>query len=190
MPTMSSTPEMTTTPPPLPAQKSSENKSPLKLVMMLVIIVVVALASSGVTYILTNNARHKSEATLNKQIASLQSTDYPLPAGAVKVSECVPSMGMHYKLKNSDPLYGPFVLVSKKGKVLGMEYMAAPNMYTNIPNTDPPVSLIEKYSPLFGWKFDHAEFSHLPKGHQGLPIDHIDVHLYTVSFQEEANACK
>jgi hypothetical protein len=177
-----------TTPPPAPANIGSKN--PVKLLIVLLVVLVVAGASSGATYMLAASGRHKSEKALKKEIAALNSTDYKLPAGSTQLGDCVPSMGVHHMLKDSDPEYGPFIVTNKQGKVIGIEYMAAADMYTNIPNTDPPVQLVEKNSPVYGWKIDHIEVSHLPKGHPGLERDHIDVHLYTVDMEEEMNACK
>jgi hypothetical protein len=196
-PVVSAPPEPTPTSPPTPVSTPPEtpktpggNKGILKIALLALAIVGLVAVSSGATYAYMTSTKRKSETSFNNQIAALQNPEYTLPEGAVKVSDCVPSMGVHYILKDSDPEYGPFVVTNNKGKVIGIEYMAAGDMYTNIPNTDPPVALVEKNSPVFGWKINHAEVSHLPKGHPGLTRDHVDVHLFTVSMEEEMNACK
>ena len=164
-------------------------KSPVGRILLVVLVILLIGGAAAVGYNLSNNKAKKETATLNSQLAVLKSNSHELPAGAVKVSDCIPNMGAHYLPKASDPEYGPFVLVNKAGKVIGLEYMASKDMYTAIPNTNPPVELIMKDSPLSGWKFDHIEFSHLPKGHEGLLIDHIDVHLFTVTPKQQKQSC-
>lgn len=175
---------------PTPPQSSpSPKKSSLLLPVLLLVGFVLIVAAAFVGYSVSKNKADKDVSKLNSQITSLKSNEHELPAGAIKVSECIPNMGSHYLPKDADPEYGPFVLVTKAGKVIGLEYMASQDMYTAIPKTDPPVQLITKGSPLYGWKFDHTEFSHLPKGHEGLLRDHTDVHLFTVSADEVKKSC-
>jgi len=161
-----------------------------RVVMIIVFLLVVGLTAGAIYMMNQQNKQAKAdEAALKSQVSSLQATTHDLPADAVKVSDCIPNMGSHYLPKDSDPEYGPFMLVTKQNKVIGIEYMASSNMYTNIPGVNPPVEILEKNSPMLGWKFDHLEFSHLPKGHEGLLRDHIDVHMYTVGTDQVKNAC-
>ncbi len=37
-----------------------------------------------------------------------------------------------------------------------MEYMFSKKMYVAIPKTDPPVEVVTKDAPMYGWKYDHA----------------------------------
>ena len=177
------------------APKPKENmlkKLPLKKVGMIVAALLLVLAIPASAYAGYTNSKQKSDkkiAALNTQIATLESGEHELPEGAIKVSDCIPNMGYHYITKTSDKEYGPFLLVTKKNKVIGVEYMADKDMYTAIPKTDPPVEVVLKNSPMFGWKFDHTEFSHAPKGHEGLLVDHIDVHNYTVTADQQKQAC-
>jgi len=179
------------TPPPQPPVVTAPHAKGMigKSVLVLLVAILCIIVAGVGGYAYANNKAKTSEAGLNSQIAGLQSNSHQLPAGSTKVSDCIPDMGFHYLPKGSDPLYGPFVLVNKEGKVIGLEYMASADMYTPIPNTNPPVQLIEKNSPLFGWKFDHIEFSHLPLGHEGFMRDHIDIHLFTVTADQEKQAC-
>lgn len=148
---------------------------------------VAAAAFAG--YKLSDSKSDKQLAELNSKIASLQTTTHDLPEGAVKLSECIPNMGAHYLPKGADPQYGPFLLVNKAGKVIGTEFMASADMYSPIPGIVPPVSVLMKDSPMYSWKYDHAELSHTPKGHEGFEKDHIDFHVYTVTADEQKQAC-
>ncbi|MBA2279480.1 hypothetical protein H0V99_03530 [Candidatus Saccharibacteria bacterium] len=166
---------------------AKERKSPLLLILVLLVLLVPIAAITG--YKMSDQKAKKDIAVINNQLAVLQSNAHELPEGAFKVSDCIPNMGSHYLTPTSDPEYGPFYLVSKAGKVIGVEYMASEDMYTAIPETDPPVELITKDSPLFGWKFDHTEVSHMKEGHEGLLEDHVDVHYYTVNPEQQSQAC-
>ncbi len=174
------------------SQRPNNPKKPnnsLKAIGLVLFVIVVAGAAAFGGYTKSDNKAKKSDALLQSQITALKSTDYKLPAGAFKVSDCIPGMGSHYALKTGDKEYGPFVLVNKQGNVIGSEYMAGTEMFTAIPNTKPPVSLIAKNSPMFGWKYDHTVISHLPQGHEGYLKDHIDVHLFTVSEDQVSKSC-
>jgi|GEM_PF-3734517 len=182
-------PSMDTKPPEPPkAEKPKGGGGMMKKVLMIVLVVLIPVGAF-LGYYMSNQKANKDKAKLNSDILALQATLHDLPVGAAKVSDCIPNMGYHYVTKTSDKEYGPFLLVNKQDKVIGVEYMAAQDMYTAIPGTDPPVQLVEKNSPMYGWKFDHFEISHLPKGHEGLLRDHIDVHLFTVPASVEKNAC-
>ncbi|MDB5182973.1 MAG: hypothetical protein JWO47_757 [Candidatus Saccharibacteria bacterium] len=169
-------------------KKSSKKMMVMMLAVLLAVVLVAAAGFAG--YKASASKGDKKAAELNSKIALLESNEHSVPSTAIKVSECVPNMGAHYMAtKDADPEYGPFLLVTKSNKVIGVEYMASSDMYTKIPNTDPPVEVITKNSPMYGWKFDHAEVSHLPKGHEGLLEDHIDIHLYTVNSDQQKQAC-
>lgn len=178
---------------PEPSQPPKSKKGPLKVLALVLLVVIVAVLAAGAAYAVEHkkvNDLQSAQALVNSQLVALKSTDYKLPAGAVQVSQCIPSQGFHNIIKGSDKEYGPFILTNMQHKVIGLEYMAAPDMYTPIPGTNPPVAVIMKNSPMLGWKFDHAEFDQLPKGHPGLERSHIDVHMFTVSRQQEQDACK
>lgn len=150
---------------------------------------VVVLAVTAAAMAMSNNKAQKEITDLRSQLSAAQAHTHPIPEGAVKVSDCIPNMGSHYITKDSHPQYGPFLLVNKQNQVIGVEYMASEDMYDPIPGVTPPVKILTKASPLYGWKFDHAELSHTPEGHEGFLEDHIDVHLYTVSQEERKNVC-
>jgi hypothetical protein len=178
---------------PEPSQSTKSSKGILKTIALVLFVVIVAVLAAGAAYAVEHkkvNDLQSAQALVSSQLVALKSTDYKLPAGSTVVSPCIPSQGFHNLLKGGDKEYGPFVLTNMKHKVIGLEYMAAPDMYTPIPGTNPPVAVIMKNSSMMGWKFDHAEFDQLPKGHPGLERSHIDVHMSTVSRQQEQDACK
>lgn len=156
------------------------------LVFLLLISAAIAMAMN---YKQKNADAEKQVTALKAQLVVSKDNTHDLPEGAIKVSECIPNMGFHYVDKKSDPVYGPFLLVSKAGRVIGVEYMFNEEMFTAIPKTVPPVEVLLKDSPMYGWKFDHTEMSHLPQGHEGFLKDHIDVHNYTVTADQQKQAC-
>jgi hypothetical protein len=188
-PDINASPTLTT---PQASQPVPDEKSQKHLVRWVLLFLLIALFAGAALYggyHLSNNKAQKDKAALNSQIAVLESNTHELPADAVKVSECIPNMGGHYLPKGADPEYGPFMVVNKANKVIGIEYMASKDMYTPIPQTDPPVEMLMKDSPMYGWKYDHAEITHLPKGHEGLERDHVDVHMYMVTAEQQKNVC-
>lgn len=159
------------------------------ILLFIIVIILVAVSAFGGYSIADGRAQKESE-KLRAQIADLQANTHDLPTGAIKVSECIPNMGAHYVTSNSDPKYGPFLLVNKANRVIGVEYMVSTDMYTPIPGLDPPIEILRKDSSVYGWKFDHLEFSRAPEGHEGFLEDHIDLHLYTVTPEQQKDACK
>jgi hypothetical protein len=165
------------------------SKVNLFFVGLLLVAVVVASAAALNFRSQANKAKLDAEA-IKSQLNTAQATTHDLPPDAVKLSECIPNMGYHYLPKGADPLYGPLLLVNKAGRVIGVEYMASDDMYTAIPNTDPAVAVLLKDSPMYGWRFDHTEFSQALNGHEGFEKKHVDVHNYTVSLEEQKQACQ
>lgn len=103
-----------------------------------------------------------------------------MPADAVLVSPCIATMGEHWiALKDAPmgPIYGTY-----KGKLVFTEIMVTVKQlqdgfsYANI-------------RALPGYTIDHVDFKFEPKGHEGLPVPHYDVHAYYVSPAEEAQIC-
>lgn len=177
-----------------PPVNSSPKKSSFfkKLALSALALALLGLAAGG-AFFMQQEKIDELEATkvsLNTEVADLASTDYELPAGTVPAGDCVPGMGIHNLVKGGDTEYGPFVLTSKSGKVLGMEFMISDDMFKKIPNANPPVSIIPADSPMYGWKYNHTEFSQLVDGHPQFERNHIDVHMYTVDKQAVMDACK
>jgi hypothetical protein len=103
-----------------------------------------------------------------------------LPKDVVMVSPCVATMGEHWvNLKDAPtgPIYGTY-----QGKPVFTEIMVT----------------VEQLNKGFSWAniralpgytIDHIDFKFEPKGHEGLPVPHYDVHAYYVSPAEEAKIC-
>lgn len=103
-----------------------------------------------------------------------------LPEDAVMVSPCIATMGEHWiALKDAPlgPIYGTY-----QGKLVFTEIMVTQKQlqqgfsYANI-------------RALPGYTIDHVDFEFEPKGHEGLPVPHYDVHAYYVSPAEQAKIC-
>lgn len=103
-----------------------------------------------------------------------------LPTDAVMVSPCVATMGEHWiALKDAPlgPIYGTY-----KGKLVFTEIMPTLKQlqdgfsYANI-------------RALPGYTIDHVDIAFEPKGHEGLPVPHYDVHAYYISRAEQMNIC-
>ncbi len=176
--------------PKMDAPKKSSSK---KMMIIIIVMIAVVLGLAGAAYGGYSSWKSKADKTaveLYKKIALLEADEHDLPEGTTQITACVPNMGSHRLVKGGDPEYGPFLLVTKQNKVVGVEYMVVTDMYTKIPNTNPPAEIIDKASPMYGWKFDHAKVSHLPQGHVGNLHEHTDIHLYTESAEKLKNACK
>jgi len=103
-----------------------------------------------------------------------------LPKDVVMVSPCVATMGEHWmNLKNAPtgPIYGTY-----NGKPVFSEIMVT-------------VEQLKKgfawgnLRPLPGYKIDHVDLRYEPKGHEGLPVPHYDLHAYYISYADQAKIC-
>ena len=102
-----------------------------------------------------------------------------IPAGYVLVSPCIRGMGDHWaNLKTmSAPIYG-----TANGKVVFSEIMvplktlAAGYNYRNL-------------TALPGHTIDHVALEWHPKGHEGMPVPHYDVHAYYISYAQQKAIC-
>ena len=103
-----------------------------------------------------------------------------IPQDAVLVSPCVAGMGEHWiALKNAPtgPIYGVW-----QGKPIFTEIMVT-------------VDQLQKgfswgnIKPLPGYTIDHADLRFEPKGHEGLPVPHYDLHLYYISYADQKKIC-
>jgi len=169
-------------------------KLPSRKGVGLILIVLVLLVSLGSTIYFAIGQRNakKEVADLKSRVAMLDSDVHDLPEGAVKLSECVPNMGFHYLEQGADPKFGPFLLVSTKGKVIGSEYMFNNSMLTKIPDAQIPLEVLLTNGPvlLHDWQYNSIDFSRATAGHPGFEDDHYDVHLYTVNPEEQKRACE
>lgn len=104
-----------------------------------------------------------------------------IPKGAVLLSPCISGMGEHWgALKDLPvgPIYGVY-----KGKPVFSEVMlkqddfAAGKSYTDVLHALP------------GHKIDHVDIEFEPKGHEGFPVPHYDVHAYYVAHLDHVKFC-
>ncbi len=103
-----------------------------------------------------------------------------LPTDAVMVSPCIATMGEHWiALKDAPlgPIYGTY-----KGKLVFTEIMVTQKQL------EQGFSYADIHA-LPGYTIDHVDFKFEPKGHEGLPVPHYDLHAYYVSPAEQAQIC-
>jgi len=169
---------------------SSSKKKPIMMVVMAAVILIL-LAVAGYLFLQNSDGKAAID-SLQSQVATLDSNTHDLPEGAVKVSECIPNMGFHYLTEGSDPRFGPYYLVSNEGKIIGFEFMFSDDMFTTIPDAGIPLDLLITDGPLNlnDWQYNSIDFSIATAGHPGFEEPHTDVHLYTVTPEEQKLACQ
>jgi hypothetical protein len=104
-----------------------------------------------------------------------------IPANAVPVSGCIPTMGYHYAaLKDFPfgPIYGWY-----KGKLLFTEVMISKTEFEKGTSWD---SLLQ---PLPGNHIDHVDIWYERNGHPGYQIPHYDIHAWYVPHKEHMVYC-
>jgi hypothetical protein len=103
-----------------------------------------------------------------------------IPKDAVMVSPCIQTMGEHWAALKTLPL-GP-IYGTWQGKPVFSEIMVSVQQlkkgfsYANL-------------HALPGYHIDHVDFEYEPKGHEGFPVPHYDVHAYYVSPAQQAKIC-
>lgn len=104
-----------------------------------------------------------------------------IPKGSMLLSPCISGMGEHWgALKDLPvgPIYGVY-----RGKVVFSEVMlkqddfAAGKSYTDVLHALP------------GHAIDHVDIEFEPKGHEGFPIPHYDIHAYYVPHADHVKFC-
>ena len=103
-----------------------------------------------------------------------------IPAGAVMVSPCVATMGEHWMDVKDAPL-GPIYGVWN-GKPVFTEIMVS------VKQLQDGFSYANLHA-LPGYTIDHVDFKFEPKGHDGYPIPHYDLHAYYVTPAVQATIC-
>ncbi len=162
-----------------------------KIALIAAAVLFAFVSAIAVYFVLAHSDSKKKVADLEKQIATLTADTHDLPEGAIQVSECIPNMGFHYIDPDSDPRFGPYYLVNKQGKVIGSEYMFNNSMLTSIPaGIDLEVLLTDGPVALHGWQYESIDFARSPSGHPGFVEDHLDVHVYTVTPEEQKKSCE
>lgn len=160
--------------------------------VLLILLVLLASLGSTIYFALGQRSAKKEVASLQSELSRINADTHDLPEGAVKLSECVPNMGFHYIEQGADPKFGPLLLVSTKGKVIGYEYMFNNSMLTKIPDAEIPLEVLLTNGPVLlnDWQYNSIDFSRATAGHPGFEDDHYDVHLYTVNPEEQKRACE
>lgn len=102
-----------------------------------------------------------------------------MPTQYVMVSPCIVGMGEHWANPKdlSAPIYGSY-----KGKAIFSEIMVplkTLNKGFNYPNL----------ATLPGYKIDHVSVEFHPKGHEGMPIPHYDIHAYYITYAQQKAIC-
>ncbi len=95
-----------------------------------------------------------------------------MPAGYVMVSPCIRQMGEHWANPSNlmAPIYGTW-----KGKIIFSEIMIPLKTLQSGMN-------YPDLGPLPGHTIDHVALGWEPKGHEGMPVPHYDIHAYYISL--------
>ncbi|WP_229684622.1 hypothetical protein [Deinococcus roseus] len=123
-------------------------------------------------------------APTEEQMAEMAQTamQLGLPAGTIKISECVPTMGEHWARPQDLPL-GPIYGV-KDGKLVFVELMPSQEMFAK------GMSWVDALkTPKWFLKINHVDIEFQPQGHEGYPIPHYDIHAYFVPHEEHLGYC-
>lgn len=105
-----------------------------------------------------------------------------LPAGTVKLSPCVVSMGEHWANPRNLP-FGPIYGVYN-GKIVFTEVMIDRKSFERGKGWQ---NILQ---PLRGYRIDHVDIGFNPHGHEGYPVPHYDVHAYYVAHAVHESYCR
>lgn len=176
------------------SHKSKMGGDKKKFIVVIIIAAVIAILVAVAAYFALDSISSQNEvAKLEATVAEISATTHPLPDDAFQVSECVPNMGFHYVTKGGDPRFGPFLLVSKQGEIIGYEYMFSDDMFEALPSPEIALEILKDdlgIQDLSGWVYHTIEVSKAPEGHPGFETPHTDIHLYTVPPEVQARACQ
>lgn len=102
-----------------------------------------------------------------------------IPVGYMLVSPCIRGMGDHWaNLKDmTAPIYGT------DGKKVVFSEIMVPLKTLNSGFNYPALGALQ------GHTIDHVAIEWHPKGHEGMPIPHYDVHAYYVSVAQTKAIC-
>jgi hypothetical protein len=105
-----------------------------------------------------------------------------MPAGAVKISPCVATMGEHWANPRDLP-FGPIYGVYN-GKIVFTEVMIDQKSFAR------GKGWRDILHPLPGHRIDHVDIAFNPHGHEGYPVPHYDVHAYYVAHSVHQAYCR
>lgn len=165
------------TPAPAPSVTNTPNK-PKKSLLVYPLVLIALVAGVVLGYFVFNTL--PGNKPLPPAQVKAQSDEIVLPADAVEIQACSDHRGALY-VKPADIPTGPVYMVSA-GKVIGIEYMLGKDDFLGG----------KSYKDLAGegLKVDHVNVGLLSQGHEGYPVPHYHVDMYTVSKDvEEAIVC-
>ena len=93
--------------------------------------------------------------------------------GAKKVSGVVPAMGEHWVTRK----YPGAVFGVMNNKIVFIEY----EILKSDLKGDKEIPWNGRMMPSFVGPIDHTDIEYLPKGHRGMEVPHVTIHMYTVS---------
>lgn len=148
-------------------------KSPFPFIPILVSIIAFGLGAILVMLLLPIG---KSTST-NPSVTVSDTGKVVLPTTAIRIQACSDRQGALYVEPQNIPA-GPIYMVNK-GDVIGVEYMLAKDEFLSGKSYDNLLAL--------GIKVDHVRIGFLSNGHEGYPVPHYHVFLYTVTADVEQN---
>lgn len=166
------TPSAPSPPPPAPATPTPV-KHPIKYILFLGLLILGVLVGVALSSLLLGKGGSTPE-------VKTQQGEVILPTEAVRIQSCSDHRGTLYVKPNDIPV-GPVYMVNNS-KVIGIEFMLAKDEFLNG----------KSYKDLYasGIKVDHVNIGLLSQGHEGYPIPHYHVDIYTVPKEtEEAIVC-
>jgi hypothetical protein len=95
-----------------------------------------------------------------------------MPAGVLKLSPCVATMGEHWANPRNMP-FGPIYGVYN-GKIIFTEVMIDQKSF------EQGKGWPDVLHPLPGHRIDHVDIAFNPHGHEGYPVPHYDLHAFYV----------
>jgi hypothetical protein len=104
-----------------------------------------------------------------------------LPADVVQISPCVAGMGEHWANPQKLP-FGPIHGVYN-GKLIFTEVMIDQKSFAQ------GGGWRNVLQPLPGYPIDHVDIAFNPRGHEGYPVPHYDLHAYYVPHAEHEQYC-
>jgi len=176
-PTQAPVPNNAPPPPPLNPPPPAKHRSFI-IYPILIVVLIVGIAL-GYLLFSTYPGNHQSAPSNANQVTE-QATKLTLPSDAVQIQACSDHRGTLY-VKPADIPVGPVYMVSK-GQVIGVEYMLSQQEFMSG----------KSFKDLAGngVKVDHVNIGLLSQGHEGYPIPHYHVDMYSVPKSvEQAILC-
>lgn len=147
------------------------------------IVLAVALCFSAASAAFADNTKSMGPSPSEMKWMGMTSPAHPtgIPADALPVMGCIPTMGYHYanpKTLPFGPIYGWY-----NGKPTFTEIMVDSKLFAS------GQSWSNELKPLPGYKIDHVDFWFEPHGHPGYPIPHYDIHAWYIPASQYMYFC-